>query len=41
MEQVNGFISMLQIGGGGTDKTILRRKLQNKLVGDPDFHHDS
>lgn len=41
VEQVHGFISILKIGGGDTNKTILYWRLQYKLVGDPDFHHDS
>lgn len=40
MEQGNGFISLSQIRGGGTDKTILSRELQHQLIGDPGFHHD-
>lgn len=40
VEQVHGFISILQIGGGDANKTTLYWRLQYKLVGDPDFHHD-
>lgn len=41
VEQVHGFLSILQIGGGDANKTTLYWRLQYKLVGDPDFHHDS